>query len=156
MKEGKYLKVLNMLQARCSRSECCSRDMRTKALKALDGDEEAAERIVASLVADKFVDDLRYASAFAREKSSLSGWGVQKISFALTGKGIDRQTIAQALKDIDTDAAANKLDSVLAAKLRTLSSDPQRRVKLLRFALGRGYGYDEVKSAVDRLLSEED
>lgn len=97
MDEGKYLKVLNMLQARCSRSECCSRDMRTKALKALDGDEEAAERIVASLVADKFVDDLRYASAFAREKSSLSGWGVQKISFALTGKGIDRQTIAQAL-----------------------------------------------------------
>ena len=39
MDEGKYLKVLNMLQARCSRSECCSRDMRTKALKALDGDE---------------------------------------------------------------------------------------------------------------------
>lgn len=107
-------------------------------------------------MADKFVDDLRYASAFAREKSSLSGWGVQKISFALTGKGIDRQTIAEALEDIDTDAAANKLDSVLAAKLRTLSSDPQRRVKLLRFALGRGYGYDEVKSAVDRLLSEED
>ena len=71
-------------------------------------------------------------------------------------KGIDRQTIAEALEYIDTDAAANKLDSVLAAKLRTLSSDPQRRVKLLRFALGRGYGYDEVKSAVDRLLSEED
>ena len=81
---------------------------------------------------------------------------MQKISFALTGKGIDRQTIAEALEDIDTDAAAIKLDSVLAAKLRTLSSDPQRRVKLLRFALGRGYGYDEVKSAVDKLLSEED
>ena len=58
MDEGKYLKVLNTLQARCSRSECCSRDMRTKALKALDGDEEAADRIVASLVADKFVNDL--------------------------------------------------------------------------------------------------
>ena len=47
--------------------------MKTKALKAMDGDGDAAEQIVASLVSDRFVDDLRYASAFAREKASISG-----------------------------------------------------------------------------------
>ena len=50
-------------------------DIRRKALKALEGDGEAADRVVASLVKDKFVDDRRYAAAFAREKSALQWWG---------------------------------------------------------------------------------
>lgn len=33
-----YVKVLGRLQAQCSRKECCSADMKTKALKAMDGD----------------------------------------------------------------------------------------------------------------------
>ena len=60
--------VLIRLQRQCSRMEYCSRDIYRKALKALDGNAEAAERVVSSLVGDRFVDDLRYASAFAREK----------------------------------------------------------------------------------------
>ena len=40
----------------------------------------------------------------------------------------------------------------MAAKYRTISEDPQCRLKLLRYALGRGYGYDEVKDAVERLM----
>ena len=50
-----YVKVLGHLQAQCSRKECCSADMRAKALKAMDGDEDAAQQIVASLVSDRFV-----------------------------------------------------------------------------------------------------
>ena len=149
------MKVLSRLQAQCSRRECCSADIRAKALKALDGDEEAADRMMAALVEDKFVDDLRYASAFAREKSALSGWGAQKIVYMLSRKGIDRKTALAAMEDVDADAADRKLDAVLAAKYRVLKDDPQRRLKLLRFALGRGYGYDEVKDAVERLETAE-
>lgn len=156
MDQEKYSRALNRLQSQCSRKECCVSDIRSKALKAMDGDEEAAGLIVDSLVADKFVDDLRYASAFAREKSSLSGWGRQKISFMLMHKGIDRQVIAEALTEVDADAAGRKLESVVAAKYRLLSEDPQCRLKLLKFALGRGYGYDEVKSAVDKVMKAED
>lgn len=152
MEQEKCLKVLGSMQAKCSRQEMCVSDVRAKAMKALDGDAEAAERIVASLVADRFVDDRRYASAYAREKSSLSGWGAQKISFMLAHKDIDRQTIAEALEEVDADVAAKKLESVVAARYRLVSEDPQCRLKLLKFALGRGYGYDEVKSAVDKVM----
>ena len=95
--------VLNRFQRQCSRMESCSRDIYRKALKALDGDAEAADRLVASLVADRFVDDLRYASAFAREKASLQGWGPVKITFQLRGKGIPDETIREALAEIDTE-----------------------------------------------------
>jgi regulatory protein len=43
------------------------------------------------------------------------------------------------------------LEKLLENKLRSLKDDPQVRLKLLRFALGRGYQYDQVKSVVDSL-----
>ena len=43
-------KVLERLQRQCARMESCTFDVRRKAMKALEGDAEAADRIVASLV----------------------------------------------------------------------------------------------------------
>ena len=77
--DDKARKVLDSLQAQCARREYCVSDIRLKAVRKLDGDTQAAEEIVESLVADRFVSDLRYAGAFAREKASLSGWGPVKI-----------------------------------------------------------------------------
>ena len=144
--------ALARFQRQCARMEYCSRDIYRKALKALEGDADAAERIVASLVADRFVDDLRYASAFAREKASLQGWGPVKITFQLRGKGIPDETIRAALADIDTVKADARLEKLVSDKYRLLREDPQCRLKLLRFALGRGYGYDEVAAAVEKAM----
>ena len=65
------VKVLDNLRRQCSRREYCTSDVLKKAEKALDGDKEQALHIVAELVKEKYVDDLRYAAAYAREKSSL-------------------------------------------------------------------------------------
>ena len=70
----------------------------------------------------------------------------------LVRKGIDKQIIKDALAEVDEAAATKKLESAVAAKYRSLAEDPQCRLKLLRFALGRGYGYDEVKSVVEKIM----
>lgn len=146
-------KILDRLQRQCSKAEYCSSDIFRKALKALDGDREAAARTLTSLLGDRYVDDRRYASAFAREKSSLQGWGAVKIRFQLRSKGIGEDDIAAALSDIDRDKASSKLMRLLAEKDRSLGSDPQRKLKLLKFALGRGYSYDEVAEAVEKTMN---
>lgn len=138
-------KVLNSLQGRCARREYCRSEMRQKALKALDGDAAAAEEVLESLVADGFVDDARYAGAFAREKSSLNGWGPVKIRFMLKAKGIESSDIDEALSSIDAGAATVKLDKLLAAKAKSLEGDPQARLKLIKYALSRGYNYEDIK-----------
>ena len=148
-------KTLSSLQRQCSRREYCSSDIYRKALKALDGDEEAATLVLESLKADKFVDDLRYASAYIREKTSISGWGMTKISYMLASKGVDRAIIMEAAKDADPAASARKLETVLRTKYKALSEDPAARLNLLRFALGRGYSYDEVRDAVEKVMSGE-
>ena len=145
-------KVLERLQRQCARMEYCSADIRRKALKAMEGDSEAADRIVASLREDGFVDDLRYASAFAREKASLQGWGSVKIRFMLGGKGIGREVIDAALQEIEPERANARLTKLVREKYRVLKDDPQCRLKLLKFVLSRGYTYEEVSSVVDSVM----
>lgn len=147
--EEKVKKVLARMQNLCARREYCEKDIHEKVLKALDGDEKSASEVMESLVADKFVSDLRYSTCFAREKSSLSGWGAIKISFALRQKHIPQEIISEALQGIDKEKAAGRLESVLAAKRKSLQGDPQIRLKLIRFGLSRGYSYDEVMRFVD-------
>ena len=150
--EKDITKVTDRLRALCSRREYCISDVRQKAMKALDGDAAAAETVVDTLIKEKYVDDLRYSSAFARDKSSIQGWGEVKIRYMLSAKKVSREVIDQALSEIDTERASSKLQKLLETKYKSLREDPQCRLKLLRYGLGRGYSYDEVNDVVNKLL----
>ena len=141
-------KILNNLRRQCSRREYCTSDVQKKAEKALDGDKEKAAEVVNILVAEKYVDDQRYCEAYAREKSSISGWGEVKIRYMLSAKGISKDVISQALTQIDPQRAESRLEKLLENKYRTLKEDPQWKLKLIRFALGRGYSYDDVNDCI--------
>jgi len=146
--------VLSRFQALCSRSEQCSADILRKLLKTFDGDQDKAQEVLDALKADKFVDDARYAAAFARDKARLEGWGPVKIRFKLRAKGIADAAIEEGLAQIDGDEAEEKLYRLVLAKRKTLEGDPQIKLKLLKFALGRGYSYDQVAPAVDKALAD--
>lgn len=149
-----YSKVLDRLQAQCSKREYCSSDILRKGLTAFEGDRDQATKLLDSLIQDRFVDDLRYATAFAREKSRLTGWGPAKIKYMLVGKGIPRSIVDEALKEVDPDEAERKMRSVLEAKYKTLAGDPQEKFKLLKFGLTRGYEYDAIAPVVDDILKK--
>ena len=143
--------ILSALQALCVKREYCVSDIYRKALERCGGDDALAGELVEALEADKFVSDLRYASAFAREKSAISGWGSVKIRYALRRKGISESDIAAGLAEIDLPASSKRLASLLAAKWKSLAEDPQGRLKLIRFALSRGYEYSEIEAAINDL-----
>lgn len=145
-------KVLDRMRNLCSRREYCRADIMKKAMSALDGDRETAEKLVEILVTEKYIDELRYASAFARDKSSISGWGETKIRYMLSSKGIPREVIDKALEEIDGAKAMTRLEKLMENKYRSLKDDPQCRLKMLRFGLGRGYGYDEVSEVLEFLM----
>ena len=145
-------KVADKMRRICSRREYCVADIRKKLMMQLEGNAGEVNDILQLLISEKYVDDLRYASAYARDKSSISGWGVTKIRYMLASKGIQSEIISQALEDIDSGRAQVRLDKLMENKFRTLKEDPQCRLKLLRFGLGRGYGYEEVALVVETLL----
>lgn len=126
-----------------------------KVMTALDGDAAKAEDIVHKLMEEKYVDDRRYAAAFARDKSAIAGWGQTKIRYMLAAKGIDGDVISSAMEEIDDKRADARLVKLMENKARSLKDDPQRRIKLLRYGMGRGYGYEEVLSLIDNLTNYE-
>lgn len=148
--------VYDALSAQCARREYCTADIRRKALERLEFSAAAAEAVVGALVADGYVDDRRYAAAFARDKSALSGWGPVKIRSALLARGVERAVVLEALEEIDPERAATKLEKVLETKWKTLCDDPQGRLKLIRFALSRGYDYEPVRPLIERITRPED
>ena len=144
--------VADKMRRMCSRREYCVAEIRKKLLVQLEGNADEADEILLMLLTEKYVDDMRYASAYARDKASISGWGAVKIRYMLSSKGIAAYVISAAIEEIDSGKAQVRLDKLLEIKFRTLKDDPQCRLKMLRFALGRGYGYDEVSSIVDSLI----
>ena len=149
--EAETQRVLNRLMRLCAAREYCRSDIRRK-LTALTPTEAAM--VLDTLCREGYVDDARYARAFARDKSALQGWGSLKIKLALQRKAIDAAAIGAALEDIDGKAAEARMEQVLRAKWKTLAreDDPVRRqARFFRYALGRGYGYEEIKRIYDHL-----
>lgn len=151
MENTDYQKVLDYLRRLCSAREYCVRDIRDKALKRLESEEDV-QRAVTSLIDDGYLCERRYAAAFARDKASIAGWGPVKIRFALKAKEVDDATISDALKEIDHPKAEERMRKVIEAKYRILEADPQVKIKLLKFALSRGYSYDSVSGIIDALV----
>ena len=148
-------KAFDALSAQCAKREYCTADIRRKALERLDFDAAAAEEVLAALMAEGYVDDRRYAAAYAREKSALSVWGPVKIRTTLLGRGLPREIVLDALGEIDHERAEARLEKVLETKWKALRDDPQGRLKLIRFALSRGYDYEPVRPLVERITRPE-
>jgi len=147
-------KAIDRMRGICSRKECCRKEILAKLDKLEVQDAEGA---VEQLCKENYINEARYAAAFARDKSSLQGWGPLKIRLSLQAKGISSDLIADALVEVDEDAAGAKLEALLRAKLRTIRTepDPQKRyAKLLRFALGRGYSYEQIKKTYDNIRTD--
>ena len=134
--------------------EYCESDILLK-LKRFELNEGEAEKILESLKADKFVDDNRYATAFVRDKSRLSGWGGRKISYALNRKGVEKSIIAESLKELDKASEAQRLLKILTVKAKSIDKEESRAkktAKLIRFALSRGFDYELALSAVNKII----
>ena len=134
----------------CSRREYCSAAVLGK-LRQKGLDDKDAAAVLERLVRERYVDDARYARAFVRDKALLSGWGPRKIAFALYAKGISRETVEEAFGEVSPEDSEASMNRVLAAKWKTVSgsTDYERRNRLLRFALSRGYSYGSVIHFLD-------
>lgn len=145
-------KIYSRLSKLCSVREYCKAEIARK-IELLKGDDAIdTQAIISQLCEDKYIDENRYAAAFARDKSALQGWGDAKIQMALARKGVDRDAIAYGLEQIDTEKAQTRMESVLAAKLRTIKGEEQHVLaKLLRFGTSRGYSYNQIKAFYDNV-----
>lgn len=144
--------ALNTIAAQCSKKEYCSADILAK-LHCWKLDEKEIAEIMAFLVKNRFVDDVRFAVSYARDKFRFNRWGKLKIEQMLRQKQIPSSVIAEALASLPEDSCDETCLALLRQKNNTLKeTDPyKRKAKLFRFALGRGFDYELVCRCMEKL-----
>jgi regulatory protein len=145
--------ALTRAQSICSRQEQCRQDIFSR-LEKWGISEPDVIKIVQKLEKDGFINEERYALSFARDKVKFNKWGKIKISWMLRQKNIPDEVIDQALGQIDNDEYETLLESELVKKMRTLKSDNQynKKRKLIRFAIQRGFENETVYKVINNLL----
>ena len=142
--------ALQKLAALCSQSEHCTSEMKEKMTR-WGIDEDAQQRVVEYLVANRYVDDRRYARSFVNDKLKYNKWGPRKIEQSLWMKHIDESILREALDDVDNEEYISVLRPLLTSKRKTTKAetDYEMNQKLLRFAIGRGFSFEQVKEVID-------
>lgn len=143
------------LSARCTTREHCVSEVRDK-MRNWNISRVDEDSIVEQLIAERFIDEERYARAFVNDQFRFSGWGRIKIGYTLRQKRIDALTISQAMQSIDPEEYMSTLIKILKGKLRALKVLPQQAQaeKLMRFAMSRGFEFNIVREALKELSLE--
>ena len=146
-----YLKIQNY----CALSERCEREVQVK-LKQWGVNDLDIATCMELLIADDFVDNMRYARFFVSDKFRLQRWGKMKIIHHLRAKGIAGQQIDSALKlEIVEEEYLNTLYQLARKKLVLLGHVHPlllRKQKLLQFLLQKGFEPDLANKEVHALV----
>ena len=155
--------ALARLQGQCSKTEYCTGQIRKKLLRwsernSVVGKEPFSElqieSVVNALLEEKYVDDSRFAGAYIRDKARFAKWGKVKIAYNLKMLGIGQEIVAAALEENAGLFSDELLEQLVVKKWNSLGEKitlAAKREKALRFALGRGFGYDQILPIIKRL-----
>lgn len=100
-----------------------------------------AEEIIAELISQNYLNEERFAKAFAGGKFRVKGWGKRKIKQHLQQRGISGYNFDQAMKEIAPEDYRTTLVDLLDKKRRSIRDDNPLVIKqkLVRYALSKGY-----------------
>ena len=100
-----------------------------------------AEEVIAELIQQNYLNEERFAKAFAGGKFRVKGWGRRKIKQHLQQRGISGYNLDQAMKEIAPIDYRHTLTELLDKKRQSLrESNPLViKQKLVRYALSKGY-----------------
>ena len=99
------------------------------------------EKLLTRLITDGFLNEERYAKAFAGGKFRMQKWGRNKIINELEAQGVTSRCIRMGLKEIDDADYLKTLRALLKKKFsQTEETNPfKKRDKTARFVIAKGY-----------------
>ena len=116
-------------------------------------DEDEATEAVDRLAELGFVDDARYAPIVVRHYAA-KGYGARRVQQELARRGIPKELWDAAMEQMP--AQDDTIDRLLRSRLRAGETDRAALKRASDYLLRKGYGWDEIKSALARYHAEAD
>lgn len=131
----------------CAYQERTHQEAREK-LRELGVYGDDAEEIIVRLIEDNFLNEERYAKAFAGGKFRMMNWGKQKILYALKQKGLSDYCIKQGLAEIPNDDYLQTLQKLIEKKHTALAlQEPNKlalKQKIAQYLFSKGFEQDLI------------
>ena len=105
------------------------------------------ELLIAKLIEDDYLNEERFAIAFAGGKFRIRQWGKVKIKYELKQRGVSNYCIQKALASIDEKSYMATLNKLYVQKLKTMAGDKgsySSKAKLLAYLTQKGYETKQV------------
>jgi regulatory protein len=99
------------------------------------------EQIIAHLITENFLNEERFAIAYAGGKFRMKQWGRIKIKTALKQKKISDYCIRIALKQISEKDYRKTLDKLIEEKAKSVKEENplKKKYKVAQYAISRGF-----------------
>ncbi|CAN5850959.1 RecX family transcriptional regulator [soil metagenome] len=126
-------------------------------LRKADFQEEVIDQVVERLLENRYLDDAAYSLTYARDRFRVRDYGPRRIRSDLMRKGIDSQLIAAAIEELSDSEMDETVERLAMKRWQALSREEdlyRRKSKTFDFLLRRGYSYDQVREAVERVARD--
>ncbi|MEB2779412.1 regulatory protein RecX [Algoriphagus persicinus] len=118
--------------------------------------DEQAEQLITELIAAEFVDEERYARAFARGKFRLKKWGKTRIRMELKMRELPEELIQKGLSEIDPEEYYDTLLTQTEKKWESTNGTDlyKKKYKVTQYLMNKGFEMDLVKEALESLQKD--
>lgn len=134
----------------CAYQERCHWDLEKK-FRDWNIDPEIQDEILAELIIQNYLNEERFSIAYAQGKVNIKKWGRIKITHELKNKRIPAYSINKAIGMIDEEKYILNLQKLLEVKRNTIAggSEYERKMKLIKFLLSKGYEMEIINDNID-------
>jgi|ERR1035441_7812474 regulatory protein len=138
-------KALESARSYCAFQERCHSELKDK-LYSWNLHKKDVEEIIAKMITEGFLNEERFAIAFAGGKFRIKKWGKEKIRQALKTKYVSDYSINKALGLLDEKDIKKTIKEIIARK-STQIKEPvawKKKYKIAQYLLSRGFDKDMI------------
>jgi regulatory protein len=116
--------------------------------------QEQVEDLLSELITEGFVNEERFAKAYAGGKFRMKQWGRRKILQGLQQHRMSDYCIRKAMEEIDMEEYEKTLSQLAAKKWATTSGSQlmQKKQKVANYLIGKGYEANLVWESLAQFL----
>jgi regulatory protein len=142
-------RALQKLRHYCGYQERCHSEVKEK-LYSLGVFKNEHDSIIATLIEEGYLDEERFAIAFAGGKFRVKQWGRVKIKYELKQKQVSEYSIKKALQQIDENEYKGVLKKLADEKYAVLKNEQHlvRKKKTIDYLLQRGFEMELVRGVM--------
>ena len=141
--------ALQKLRHYCAYQERCHSEVKEK-LYSLGVFKKDLDGIIATLIEEGYLDEERFALAFAGGKFRIKQWGRVKIKYELKQKRVSDYSINKALKQINEKEYIAVLKKLAEDKYASLKNEQplMRKKKTMDYLLQKGFEGEMVRGVM--------